>query len=223
MRLAHFGPKRQPAKTSIRVNTGIFVARFDPNIQTPNGFGVSDRHDLHFALCFFRFSLWLLIPPARHPSPAPRLPLHLPPSRMGIPLLPLLPAAPVLPIFWILPIVGPMSSSGESKDPADPRKDSHGHETRSLSVFRHGRPGHSQRLHHRPGLLPTALRPVGVRLRAARLSALRTRPWRSGSNEPGPATGAITYPYYTLHGPRDFYTHTVADRPVTTPSGHAAG
>jgi hypothetical protein len=26
--------------------------------------------------------------------------------------------------------------------------------------------------------------------------------------EAGPATGAITYPYYTLHGPRDFLQRT---------------
>jgi hypothetical protein len=28
------------------------------------------------------------------------------------------------------------------------------------------------------------------------------------ATDPGPATGAITYPYYTLHGPRDFLQRT---------------
>jgi len=27
---------------------------------------------------------------------------------------------------------------------------------------------------------------------------------RQAANDPGPQTGAITYPYYTLRGPRDF-------------------
>lgn len=39
---------------------------------------------------------------------------------------------------------------------------------------------------------------------------LGTRPWGLGPHhgamiDPGPPTGAITYPYYTVRGPRDFF------------------
>jgi hypothetical protein len=29
--------------------------------------------------------------------------------------------------------------------------------------------------------------------------------------DPGPATGAITYPYYTTHGPRDYFDRNATD------------
>ncbi|GAB4138684.1 hypothetical protein [Thermopirellula anaerolimosa] len=48
--------------------------------------------------------------------------------------------------------------------------------------------------------MPAARAPIG----------LGTRPWGMGMHhgamvDPGPPTGAITYPYYTVRGPRDFF------------------
>ena len=140
---------------------------------------------------------------------------------VGAPLMPLLPGTPVLPIFWTLPIVRPMSSLGESRDPRDPKYDWGGHETRTLSVLRHGRLSHHERLHHGAGL-PSARRPVrmparDLRLRAARLPALRATGTGGGRSRPADRRDHLP----VLHAPRPegfLPADSLVRRAVTGPS-----